>query len=404
MQASFSIGAFLGILFRRVRFLAIGTFLIALAAAVVSLTLIPRQYLSSASLLPEEQETASPIAALLGQTGLPFAGFGGGGSAELHREILASYGICREVVESLNLYAAFELESLREENPLAAEQEAVNFLQESLRVEIDDRSGVLRLIVVASDPELARDIVERLMAELDRFNREKVQETGRRKLRFLSGRAKQAEIDLKAARQALQAFGEEEGIVHLPAEVETELALVAELNRRLVLKNLERASVAMDAAGESPALRRVDAEIAVLREQLAELESGDGDSDMRFKPLSELPELSLRYYRLRREMTVQEEIGDMLTQQMEQARLQAENDVSTLKLLDTPRVPTLPVWPRKKLIVIAAAMIGFLALALWVLWRDFLERVRRGEGERWASWQWLPGTARKPDPEPGSES
>lgn len=396
MQASFSLGAFLGILFRRVRFLAIGTFLIALVAAVISLTLIPKLYMSSATLLPEDEQAASPIAALLGQTGLPFLGLGGGGSAELNREILASYSVCRQVVADLDLYAPYELGELRDENPMAAEQEAVTRLQESMTVEIDERSGVLRLVATAPDPELAQRIVEHLVRELDRFNREGVQEAGRRKLRFLSGRYAQSESDLVSARRALQSFSEDEGVVHLPAELEAELTLVAELNHRLVMKELERSSLAMDAAGDSPALRRVDAEITVLREKLAELETGDGDSALRFKPLSELPALSLRYYELRRELTVQEEIGDMLMQQMEQARLQAENDVSTLKILDDPRVPTLPVWPRKKLIVLAAAMIGFLALALWVLWRDFLDRVRRDDGEQWMNWNWLPGATRRP--------
>ncbi len=395
MQASLSIGLVLGMLFRRAKLLILGTFLVALAAVLISLFLIPRSYLSSASLLPEEQETVSPLAAILGQSGLPFLGMGGGGSAEINREILASYGVCRLVLERLDLYHHYDMEEALAEDPLAAEQAAVNRLQESLALEIDERSGVLRLLVTAPAAELSRDIALVLIEELDRFNVERGQEGGRRKLVFLERRREQAVREKDAARSALQDFAEDEGVVHLPAELEAELQLVAELNRRLVMKELERASLAMDAAGESPALQRIDAEIGLLRDKLIGLEEGDENSSLRFKPLSELPALSLRYYQLRRDLQIQQEISDLLTQQIEQARLQAENDVSTLRILDTPRVPTLPVWPRKKIIVLAATMLGFLLLCLVALWLEFLAAVRANHDGLWANWQWLPGSSRR---------
>lgn len=396
MQDSFSLGILLGTLFRRARIIVVGTFLIALAAALISLFLLPRLYLSSASLMPETEQASSPLSALLGQSSLPFVGMmGGGGSAEIHREVLHSFSVCRRVVEALDLYGPYEMAALRAENPELAEQDAVTRLQESLTVEIDDRSGVLRLLVTANEAVLARDIVLALLEELDYFNREKLQEAGQRKLGFIEGRLSKAQEDLKAAQEALAAFSARQGVVHLPAEVEAQLGLVAELNRRLVMKELERSGQAMDAAGDSPALRRLDAEIAVLEVKLATLESGEGDSALRFKPLAELPKLTMAYYRLRREIEIQQEIVDLLFQQSEQARLQAENDVATIQVLDAPRVPTLPVWPRKKLIVVAAALLGFLVLCIWVLWLDFLARVRRDEGKRWGNWQWLPGSSRR---------
>jgi uncharacterized protein involved in exopolysaccharide biosynthesis len=395
MQSSLSIGFVLGTLFRRAKILILGTFAIAAAAALISIFLVPRSYLSSASLLPEEQEAVSPLAAILGQSGLPFLGMGGGGSAEINREILASYGVCRRVLERLDLYSHYDMEEAIAEDPAAAEQAAVNRLQESLSLEIDDRSGVLRLLVTAPAAELSREIALALVDELDRFNREQVQEGGRRKLQFLTGRQEQADRETAAARQAIQDFAEREGVVHLPAELEAELQLVAELNRQLVLKELERASLAMDAAGDSPALRRVDAEIGVLRDKLRGLEEGDENSSLRFKPLASLPALSLAYYQLRRDLEIQQEIGDLLLQQIEQARLQAENDVSTLRVLDAPRVPTLPVWPRKKIIVLGAAALGFLLLSLLVLWLEFLAAVRTNRDGLWANWQWLPGASRR---------
>jgi tyrosine-protein kinase Etk/Wzc len=400
MQESFSIGVLLGIFVRRRRLVILGTLAVAILAIVVSLFFLQRKYVASASLLPDDQEASSPLSALLGQAGLPFglaALGGGGGSAEIHREILGSYRVCQRVVEALDLCGAYDLDDARVEHPAAAEQAAVAKLQSNLSVNIDDRSGVLRVAVAAATPTLARDIVARFVDELDRFNQELVREAGRRKEHFLTERLGEANADLSKAQDAMKDFSAKEGVVHLPSELEAELSLVGELTRQLVFKELERASLAQDTAPDAPASRRLDAEIEVLRNQLDTLEhGGKTDSALRLKPLSELPALTLRYYELKRELSIQEEIANLLVQQLEQARLQAANTVPTLRVLDPAREPTLPAWPRKKLVVGGATLLGFMFFCLLALLLEFRERVLLNQGGRWQSWQWMPGAGRGP--------
>lgn len=381
----------------RRRLILAGTAGITLIAVLASLYFLPRKYASGASLLPDaEASPGSSLSSLLGQAGLPFglAAMGGGGSAEIHREVLSSYSVCRNVVDGLLLYEAYGLADLQREHPQAAQQEAVARLQADLAVDIDEASGVLRFAVLAPTPSLAKAIAGRLVAELDSFNLAAQRAAGDRRASFLSERLVAAERELDRARAALTEFSASEGVVHLPAELEAELALVGELNRQLVFKELERATLTQDALPGAPALRAVTAEIAVLRAQLAALEDGSEGAPPGLKPLRELPALALRYYELRREMGIQEEIGNLLVQQLEQSRLQAANTVSTLRVLDSPQEPTLPVWPRKKLIVVAAALVAFAVFSALALWLEFLERVRRNAEGRWESWQWLPGTAR----------
>ncbi len=396
MQESFSIGLLLGIFFKRWKFLILGSLAIAVLAVVVSL-LLPKKYLAGVTILPQQESASSPLAAILGQSGLPFASslLGQGGSAEIHKEILLSFTVGRRVVEALDLYEPFDLVEERETDPLGVEQSAVALLTGSLQLEILPPSQMLRLLVLAREPALARDIAARYIEELDRFNREQLQESGRRKRVFLERRLEQVQVDRATARQAIQDFSAQHGVVYLPAELEGELALVAELERRLVFKELKRAELAMDASGQSPALRRIDAEIEVLQAKLRELEEGGSESGPRFLALETLPALSLEYYRLQRELRIQQEVSDLLLQQVEQARLQEASDIPTLQILDHPQLPTMPVWPPKKLIVVGATLIGFLCLCLIVLVVDFYRRVRENRDENFAAWQWLPGLARR---------
>ena len=385
-------------LVRRRRLIAFGTVAVTLAAVVASLFFLPRKYAAGASLLPDAgASSASTLTSLLGQSGLPLglaALGGGGGSAEVHREILSSYSVCRRVVDGLALYKAYGLSEARLAHPQAAEQEAVARLRGDLAVDIDQVSGVLRFTVSAPSPGLAKAIAGRLVAELDSFNLGAQRESGQRKMSFLGERLAAAERELESARSALTEFSTREGVVHLPAELEAELALVGELNRQLIFKELERAALGQDAVAGAPALRAVTTEIAMLRAQLAALEQGSEDAPRGLKPLRDLPALALRYYALRRELGIQEEITALLVQQYEQARLQAASTLSTLRLLDSPQEPTMPVWPRKKLVVAAATLLAFLAFSALALWLEFVERVRHNAEGRWENWQWLPGTAR----------
>ena len=355
--------------------------------------LLPRQYVSSAIILPEDEQVGSPIAALLGQAGLPFAGnlFAQGGTAEIQKEILLSYSLASRVVAALNLYVPYEMEDEREKNPIAAEQDAVFRLRNEIGAELSLPSQVILLWAKSREPELSRDIVARYILELERFNRETMQEAGRRKRVFLEERFEQVVHDRREASEAIEDFSARNGIVYLPAELEGELALVAEINRRLVFKELDRASLAQDSAPDSPGLDLLDSEIAVLRGKLDELETGRGDSSIKFTPLEKLPALSLEYFRLQRELRIQQEIGDLLTQQLEQAKLQEANNVSTVNVLDAPLAPTLPAAPRKKIVVLLGTFLGLLLLCGWVLIRDFYDRIRSDRNGSLADWAWLPG-------------
>jgi len=397
MQGSFSLGSLLGTLSHSWKFLVIATLACAILAVALALLLPPR-YRSGASLLPESDERGLSLAGMLGQAGIPLVSalLEQGGSADLQREILLSANLAQRVVAGLDLYATFELDQERAKDPAAAQQAAVAKLKAGLEAEVLPASQVLIFSVEAKDPGLCRDIALRYIEELERFNRELVQDSGRRKRVFLESRYASSQGDLAQAQDALAEFSAQNGVVHLPAELESQLALLAEMNRRLILKQLERAALAQDAAKDFPALRRIDAEIQVLRIKLAEFEAGKTDAVMRLKALDELPALALQYYELQRELRIQQEIANLLVQQLEQARLEESNDVPRLKVLDAPQAPTLPSWPPKKLLVVAITGLGFLLLCVFVLLRDFLRRVREAPQDKFGDWRWLlGGSARK---------
>ncbi|MCP4548225.1 MAG: hypothetical protein GY835_17330 [bacterium] len=395
MQEEFSIGLFLGKLFKK-RKMIIGVTALFILISVIFALVLPQKYMAVTSLLPPDDDSGSTLSSLLSQTGmaLPFSLLGGGGGAGLiDKEILSSSTIRMKVVDDLNLYELYELEEARAENPAMAREAAILLLGENSVIDYDDVSNVLRLSVMSTDPQRSVDIVEKYLSELESFNQDKIQASGRSKRIFLERRLALTQNDLEDAETAIKEFAAENGTIHIPTELENELALLAELNSRLIFLELERATVAQDAAPNSPVLRRVDTSIRVLRDKLNQMETV-GDPDMHVHALNSLPALTLEYFNFQKNLRIQQEIATLLIQQIEQAKLQETNDIPTLKILDSPRVPTLAIWPRKKLIVIAATMLGFILACLMALVSDFADSIKTNKEGKLDAWQWLPGMKR----------
>lgn len=89
-------------------------------------------------------------------------------------------------------------------------------------------------------------------------------------------------------------------------------------------------------------------------------------------PLARVPDLSLQFAILKRNVKIQETTFELLSQQHEMAQLQERRDTPTIMRLDIARAPELPIKPQKKVIAIAAFVISFLLSALAVVAKERL--------------------------------
>ena len=77
-----------------------------------------------------------------------------------------------------------------------------------------------------------------------------------------------------------------------------------------------------------------------------------------------MPPLFAEYYRLFREVEIQQEIYKVLYPQFEQQKLNFNEINSGLSLIDEPTLPTYKFYPKRAFIVIAFFLLGFIVLLL----------------------------------------
>jgi uncharacterized protein involved in exopolysaccharide biosynthesis len=96
----------------------------------------------------------------------------------------------------------------------------------------------------------------------------------------------------------------------------------------------------------------------VLKEKIGRLQS-DGGS-VALPGFEKIPERGQEYLNLMRQFKTAEAVHDMLVKQFEVAKLNMENDVSTIQILQQARVPTKANKPRRGFIITMMTSVALL--------------------------------------------
>ena len=108
------------------------------------------------------------------------------------------------------------------------------------------------------------------------------------------------------------------------------------------------------------ALAESSEEVRRVRQELAAIDRQVGG----------LPLAGIEIMRLWRDVKVQEQVFELLTAQLEEARIRETRDTPTVQVLDHAVVPLHKSRPKRALVVIAGFVIGLAGSLTWVLLHD----------------------------------
>lgn len=239
------------------------SFLLTLAALAAALTLginflLPVYYRSSAKLLPDlERNRLGPLTQAAEVAQLVGVGTGTSDPARVYPAILTSETVLRGAVLSLyarpargdttDLIAVFAPDR---ETPEENIQEAILRLRDLLSVQVENRTGVVAVSLEMRDPDLAADVLNMIVAGLDRFMRQKRSSNATEQRKWIEDRLRVVQQELRSAEESLRAFREKNRRVldspgllleqerHL-REVQVKSVVFTELVKQLELAKIE---------------------------------------------------------------------------------------------------------------------------------------------------------------------
>jgi len=261
---------------QRIWTIALSAVATALLGILFTLLLQPR-YTATASFIPDAgQGLSGALGGFVGQ----LAGLQGGGmSPRLAGDLATGEAVLtRALYERFPISGAPGSDSVRlidnltrpgildrvfgvERDSARLEAAALKSLKQFVDADVNERTGVVDIIVSLSDPRLSSALANRLLDLVDSFNQNSTQTRARSLRRFLDGRLEVAAREVSVAENRLQTFYSEnrrysqspEQLVneaHLRAELESKRSVLA-----TIMQQLEQARI--DEVRDTPVLTRV---------------------------------------------------------------------------------------------------------------------------------------------------
>jgi len=300
-------------------------------------------------------------------------------------------------------------------------QRAIEALEEAIEVKADDKKYVLEIRVQLGEPELARDVLEALLAAYQQKHVEVFDQPG--STAFFDEQAARVSKELADAQQRLEAFREKHQVVSLQAEKElllaqyadarklllqltesqdaakqvaegktdqvliatlsgkTENTVVTELQLRLLELILERNRITENLGPKHPQVVGIHNEISRAAERLTEAIDTTRNTtqakidDLQLR-LQELNKVEGELEDLQRAVDTSSDTLVYYTQKREEAAVadaMKDKQISSIRVVEHPVAPVNPISPRKLanlLIALVVGVIGGIAIAFFLEYLD----------------------------------
>ncbi|HEY6467367.1 MAG TPA: hypothetical protein VIY69_15315 [Candidatus Acidoferrales bacterium] len=362
---------------------------------VLSLTIaltIPHRFESTVQLMPPDQQSAAlgALASLAGTSTGSSGGLGSsvglGGLAGLAGDLLGErtsgdlfIGVLRSRTIVTALVAKFDLRHVYKQKLW---EDAGKTLIHRTKVSQDKKSGIIAIVVTDRSPQLAAEIGQEYVNQLNYVITELNTSSAHREREFLETRLQQVNSNLETAERQFSDFASKNAAIDIPEEGKAMLEAGATLEGELVAARTELQGLRQIYSDDHVKVRSMQARVTELQHQIENLggkpDSIDGesvDSDPLYPTIRKLPVLGVQYADLLRSTKVQEAVFEVLTQEYELAKVAEAKEVPTVKVLDSPNIAERKSYPPRRLITLVGTLLFFAGGTLWIIGRDRWEHL-----------------------------
>ncbi len=339
--------------------------------AVVSLTM-PEIYVAKTRILRPQQESSAVVSKLLSQFG-GAAGtaadlFGLNSPNALYIALFTSRPVMKAVVERFDLVRLYGAETV----VAASEQLSAN-----VKVKSSSWSGILTISVYDRDPQLAADMANALVEELKNLTKRlAITEAAQRRV-FFGERLRETQKQLIKAEKDMANFKAKTGALKLDAQAKAVISSISSMRAKIAEKEVQLRVMRTYSAPDNPDLQRLEEALQALKAELKKLETGEGKGYNHLMSTEGMPEVSIEYIRRLRELKFTEELYNLFLKQYEAARLDEGRDAVMIQVLEKAIPPEKRIQPKRRRMVMIAALTGLLFSIFLTFLLEYLEKVSK---------------------------
>jgi len=370
----------------------------ALLSAILAL-LLPVHYEGVVKIVPGESSSGGGMTGLLGKLmggGSSSGGMGMGLDAAgllgmktpgaFYVEVLKSRSLQDRMIDRFDLkHHYWKFSQWYTHDYFTTRKKLKNFTD----IEEDKKSGVITVTVTDYKPEMAAQMANAYVEELNKAAADLNTGDAHRERVFLEGRLTEAKQDLDQASLALSQYSSKNTLMDPQTQGRAMVDAAARVQGEIVATEAELKGLQQIYSDDNTRVRTLKARLGVLQGQMKSMqgkgaaasqasESASGS----FPSMSELPVLGYTYYDLYRQAKIRETVYEFLTQQYELAKVQEAKELPTVRVMDPAVKPERKSAPKRTMIVLLSVLGACVLTALFVLWRNSWEQLPANDSLR----------------------
>lgn len=343
------------------------TFGLAVLVAIYSLV-TPKIYRAETRLLPPKSAEVGASALLDMATGGAASALAGKTPGDLYVGIAKGRTVMDAVIGKFKLGEVYEID-----NP----DRIRAALSANLEAKSDLKTGIISIAVLDRDPARAAAVANGFVEALkDVTSGLAISESAQKRL-YYESQIKDVQVSLQKAENDLKSYQERTGIQEAGSQTGALIGTLASIRAQVTAKEVQLRALRAYATGQNPEVKKVQNELAALYAQLEKLEAGQGKGQDPLNPAGGMPQARLEYMRLLREAKFNEYLYGLLQKQFEMAKLGEVKDAAVIQVIDEAVPPQVRFKPKRRLMVMLAAVLGFFLSIFAAFFLEFLENARR---------------------------
>jgi len=235
--------------------------------------------------------------------------------------------------------------------------------------------GWLRITAMHSDPKVAAAIANTYPVVLNSIVSRTGAQTERQRALLLERRIADVRAQLEASEDLLVRFQTGRNAANVEGQSAATLNAAVQLQQRISDKEVAVATLRRTSTPDNPQLRSANAELALLRQQLARLSSGGAGGVL--VPLQQGPALRVGTARVQREYARNEQLYVALSAALAQAQIELNGSLPVVTVVDSATVPTVPQGPGVPTLAVVAGVLGLIAGACLAIGVEMVRHARR---------------------------
>lgn len=326
--------------------------------------LIEEQFDAEALIIPAEDTSMGGIASLIGNldVDLPFD-LGATSSPEmgLYSTIIYSRTNLQKVIDKFNLYQVYKLTPETKDY----KKKAVEILEDNISA-IETEFGAFSLEVRANSPELAANIANFIIDELNSTLIRIRTEKSRNNRIFLQDRIVEIRENLRASEDSLIIYQSVSGILQPEEQFKGIVEAYTSIESELIAKKIQKSILENIKGEQSIDVSNMQFEIEEIERKLGELKK-HGEPSGILPSLETLPSKAINYFRILREVEINSAILEFVLPLYEQSKIEEKKDIPTLQVIDSAIPPEKKSFPPRMILTLLVSLSVFFILFLFIL-------------------------------------